>query len=62
MPQYRFYDLNADRAENEQMKLFDDHVAIRRAISERYPQGCEIWEGERFVGRFHRASDAPLAP
>jgi hypothetical protein len=32
-----------------------DARAIRRAIDPDFPNGCELWEGFRFVGRFHGA-------
>ena len=55
MPEYRFYDLAAPEAgETERLKLFDDAVAMRRAMGEQFPAGCEVWQGLRFVGRFHR--------
>ena len=43
-----------------------DARAIRHAIEGGFPNGCELWEGFRFVGRFHGAVparlDPPLAP
>ena len=36
--------------------LFDDTAAVRRAIGEEFPDGCDVWQAERFVGRFHRAA------
>ena len=32
-----------------------DAGAIRQAIGGGFPNGCELWEGFRFVGRFHGA-------
>lgn len=32
-----------------------DARAIRHAIDGGFPHGCELWEGFRFVGRFHGA-------
>ena len=34
----------------------NDARAIRRAIDGGFPHGCELWEGFRFVGRFHGAA------
>jgi hypothetical protein len=33
-----------------------DGRAIGRAIDGAFPNGCELWEGFRFVGRFHGAA------
>lgn len=33
----------------------NDAHAIRHAIDGEFPNGCELWEGFRFVGRFHGA-------
>jgi hypothetical protein len=38
-----------------------DAGAIRRAIDSDFPHGCELWEGFRFVGRFHGAVAQPDA-
>lgn len=40
-----------------------DGRAIGRAIDGEFPNGCELWEGFRFVGRFHGAAvkDEPLS-
>ena len=35
--------------------LENDARAIRLAIEGDYPHGCELWEGFRFIGRFHGA-------
>ena len=42
----------------------NDPRAIARAIDGEFPNGCELWEGFRFVGRFHGAAVAarPAAP
>jgi hypothetical protein len=53
--------------------LDSDVRAIREAIAGGFPHGCELWEGFRFVGRFHGAvaqaeperrteTQAPAAP
>jgi len=41
--------------------LENDARAIRRAIDGEFAHGCELWEGFRFVGRFHGAAQSPLA-
>ena len=40
------------------LDLDSDVRAIRRAITAEFPHGCELWEGFRFVGRFHGAEPA----
>jgi len=35
------------------LDLETDVRAIRRALDEEFPYGCELWEGFRFIGRFH---------
>ena len=44
--------------------LDSDARAIRHAITDAFPHGCELWEGFRFVGRFHGAvtASADLEP
>lgn len=37
------------------MDLESDVRAIRHAIAGEFPHGCELWEGFRFIGRFHGA-------
>lgn len=37
----------------------NDAHAIGRAIDGEFPNGCELWEGFRFVGRFHGAAPQP---
>ena len=59
MPKYQFHRLpegGQDTAPLEQI-LFDDSAAMRRAMGVDFPDGCDVWQGPRFVGRFHRASD-----
>ena len=57
MPAYKFYDLATGPEEPQvtTLVLFNDLAAIRRAVAETFPLGCEVWQGQRFVGRFHRA-------
>ena len=40
----------------------NDASAIRNAIDGEFPHGCELWEGFRFVGRFHGAAPAKTPP
>ncbi|MFC3071095.1 hypothetical protein [Phenylobacterium soli] len=46
----------------------NDVRAIHRAIDGEFPNGCELWEGFRFLGRFHGpaasvvAAEAPSGP
>ncbi|HEX3700230.1 MAG TPA: hypothetical protein VHV27_06100 [Phenylobacterium sp.] len=47
--------------------LDSDTRAIRHAITAEFPHGCELWEGFRFIGRFHgavavKAEAEPLRP
>lgn len=32
--------------------LADDAAAIRHALSANFPNGCEVWEDYRLIGRF----------
>ena len=58
MPRYQFHRLVDGRAETPPTEavLFDDAVAMRVAIGTAFPEGCDVWQGSRFVGRFHRAA------
>lgn len=38
--------------------LENDVRAIRRALQTDFPFGCELWEGFRFIGRFHAPAGA----
>lgn len=42
--------------------LENDARAIRLAIDGDYPFGCELWEGFRFIGRFHGAAARQAEP
>jgi hypothetical protein len=44
------------------LDLENDVRAIRRAIAGEFPNGCELWEGFRFIGRFHGAVAAKAEP
>jgi hypothetical protein len=57
MPAYQFYRLGPGQEEAPpvQMVLFADEAACRVALSARFPGGCDVWQGSRFVGQFHPA-------
>jgi hypothetical protein len=57
MPAYQFYRLahGGVHSEPASMILFDDRAAVRRALGEEFPDGCDVWQGQRFVGRLHKA-------
>ena len=40
----------------------NDGRAIRQVIEGGFPHGCELWEGFRFVGRFHGAAPQAAKP
>jgi hypothetical protein len=70
MRHYQLFPFSADgRLLDAVQRDFDnDPLAIRHAIAGGFPNGCELWEGFRFVGRFHGATPAeaptpaPVAP
>jgi hypothetical protein len=57
MPAYQFYRLGPGQEEVPpvQIVLFADEAALRVALSARFPGGCDVWQGSRFVGQFHPA-------
>jgi hypothetical protein len=57
MRHYQIFPFSADGRLLDAVALdFEtDARAIRRAIDRDFPNGCELWEGFRFVGRFHGA-------
>jgi hypothetical protein len=64
MPRYQFHhlpDAGGDLHPVEDL-FFSDAAAIRRAIGSDFPQGCDLWQGNRYVGRFHCASVPQAAP
>jgi hypothetical protein len=68
MGQYQFFRMDrlGARGEAVSVSLADDVTAIRQALSGEYRDGCELWDGFRFIGRFYgpdacRAPDAVLA-
>ena len=64
MPAYQFYRLSNGLAESSasDVVLYNDAAAITRAMAEAFPDGCDVWQGTRFVGRFHRAAAPQAAP
>jgi hypothetical protein len=44
------------------LDLESDVRAIHRAIQGEFPNGCELWEGFRFIGRFHGAVTPKAEP
>jgi hypothetical protein len=64
MRHYQFFPFNADGRllDAIPIDLDNDAHAIRRAIDPEFPNGCELWEGFRFVGRFHGAAVKAVAP
>ena len=60
MPAYQFHRLPEDHdAKPVEHRFFSDAAAIRCAMGPTFPDGCDLWQGLRFVGRFHRASGHP---
>ena len=47
------FDVHGRLSEAVAADLENDVRAIRRALETEFPFGCELWEGFRFVGRFH---------
>ena len=55
MPAYQLHRLSPAGGDPEptvQVFLNDD-AAMRCAMGERFAQGCDVWQGQRFVGRAH---------
>jgi hypothetical protein len=61
MRHYQFFPFSAEGRllDAVPIDLDSDVRAIRRAIDPEFPNGCELWEGFRFVGRFHGAVGKP---
>jgi hypothetical protein len=64
MRHYQIFPFSADGRLLDAVALdFEsDARAIRRVIDPDFPNGCELWEGFRFVGRFHGAVAPAEAP
>jgi hypothetical protein len=58
MRHYQLFPFNPDGRLLDAVSLDceTDARAISRAIDGEFPSGCELWEGFRFVGRFHGAA------
>lgn len=56
MPVYRFHPLSTTDEPPVKIVLFSDEAAGRIALSVQFPGGCDVWQGTRFVGQFHRAT------
>ena len=59
MPVYRFHALPGPDAAPLNVVLFNDAAAGRIALGAIFPGGCDVWQGARFVGRFHRPNGPP---
>ena len=62
VPVYHFYPLSAQDEAPVKVVLFSDAVAGRMALGTQFPAGCDVWQGPRFVGRFHRPAPETRAP
>jgi hypothetical protein len=64
MPRYQFHRLPEGGGDLHPIEktLFNDAAAMRRAIGDEFPHGCDVWQAQRYVGRFHRATIPPAAP
>ena len=64
MRHYKFYPFSREGRllDAVEVDLENDVRAIRCAIDPDFPNGCELWEGFRFIGRFHGAAteDGPM--
>ena len=56
MPAYQLHRLTHPAGDPEPIiaVFFADAAAMRFAMGSRFPEGCDVWEGARFVGRVHR--------
>ena len=66
MPAYQFYRLSNGLAQPsaEDVVLFNDAATLNYAMRAEFPDGCDVWQATRFVGRFHRpvTTEADAAP
>ena len=62
MPVYSFYRLPNLEGEPLRAAFFADDAAGRYALGTSFSEGCDLWQGSRFVGRFHgqRAANSDL--
>jgi hypothetical protein len=54
MPVYQFHALPDQGATPLKVVLFSDAAAGRIALGPQFPEGCDVYQGARYVGRFHR--------
>ena len=60
MPVYQFHRFpEPGDTEPLEHSFFSDAAAIRFAIGPEFPDGCDVWQGQRYVGGFHGASAGP---
>ncbi|WP_394762181.1 hypothetical protein [Phenylobacterium sp.] len=57
MPVYQFYPLPSRDEIRIKVVLFSDAAAGRTALGAQFPQGCDVWQSTRYVGRFHRRAE-----
>lgn len=63
MPAYRFHALPRTDEHPEERQFFNDAAAMAWALRTAGPEGVEIWEDARFVGRLHGAvPETPAQP
>jgi hypothetical protein len=62
MPVYHFHPLTGRDEGAIKVVLFSDAAAGRLALGVQFPDGCDVWQGTRFVGQFHRAHNPPRHP
>ena len=60
MPVYHFHTLPERGDAPVKVVLFSDAAAGRVALGARFPEGCDVFQGPRYVGRFHRGVAAPV--
>jgi len=59
MPVYQFHAL-PDRGDAPvKIVLFSDAAAGRIALGAQFPYGCDVFQGPRYVGRFHSGAATP---
>ena len=55
MPSYQLHRLSQPGGDPDPATraFFDDATAMRFAMSADFSQGCDVWQGTRYVGRVH---------
>jgi hypothetical protein len=61
MPVYHFHPLPSLDEPPIKVVLFSDAAAGRVALGLQFPAGCDVWQGPRYVGRYHRGPADPNA-